>query len=155
MQWFWTKQSFAYFLISENIIKIKIFNFNYVIEIIARAIFEFSFFYFTLSFYNILLMPKFLNSILLPWNGNQCFCFAWNFKKKKRKLTGINNVRVIKKTSKIKKPLILQISFFSLRFIGIIFAGTVFARVRFVVFIMSLHVITELPIMLSAYLPFS
>ena len=79
-----------------------------------------------------------------------------NILRKKWKLTAISNIRVIKKTSKIKKPLILQISFFfSLRFIGILFAGTVFARLLFVVSIMPLHIITELPIMLSACLPFS
>ena len=44
---------------------------------------------------------------------------------------------------------------FLLKFWGMFFVGTVFVRILFVLSIISSHLITELPIMLPAYLPFS
>ena len=73
---------------------------------------------------------------------------------KQQILTAISNVAVInKRASKIWKFFILQITFFSSKFVGIVFAGTVFVIVHFVVSIILLHVTTESSIMLFAYLP--
>ena len=49
----------------------------------------------------------------------------------------------------------LQATFFALKFVGIVFIETVFAGSGFVSSIISLHVITESPILLSKYLSFS
>ena len=76
---------------------------------------------------------------------------------KQQILTAISNVAVINKRaskiSKIWKFFILQVTFFSSKFVGIVFAGTVFVIVLFVVSIILLHVTTESSIMLFAYLP--
>ena len=73
---------------------------------------------------------------------------------KQQILTAISNVAVInKRASKMWKFFILQITFFSSKFVGIVFAGTVFVIVLFVASIILLHVTTESSIMLFAYLP--
>ena len=64
-------------------------------------------------------------------------------------LTAINNALVTdKKKSKIKKSV-------KVHFVETVFVGIVFVEVLLVVSIISLYIITESPIILPAYLPFS
>ena len=81
-------------------------------------------------------------------------------------LTIIDSDAVINKNaSKIWKYFILQITFFSLKFAGIVlfeiafvltvFVGAAFAGILLVTSTISSHVITESPVILSKYLPFS
>ena len=58
-----------------------------------------------------------------------------------------------KKVSKIEKFSILQITFFLLKFAGIVFVEIVFfVRIVFVTSIISSHITTESPIILFIYL---
>ena len=58
----------------------------------------------------------------MMWNGNKCFYFALDFIRQKLILTATNNVIVINKNAgKIYKFCVLQVAFFSLKFVIIIF----------------------------------
>ena len=71
---------FKWFFISQNLIKIKILNFNHVIEIITQAVFNISFFQSLLLFiFIILLLMSICFNLLVSWNGK--FCFARYFMK--------------------------------------------------------------------------
>ena len=69
-------------------------------------------------------------------------------------LTAINNAMVFnKKASKLYKFCVLQVVFFSLQFVGIVFVSSSFDLVS--ASIISSHVITELTVILAKYFPFS
>ena len=59
-----------------------------------------------------------------------------------------------KKVSEMWKFLILQDTFFLLKFVGTVFIGTVFVGIVFLSSIISSHVITESSVILAKYLPF-
>ena len=59
-------------------------------------------------------------------------------------LTAINNAIVIKKTSEIWKFFVLQVTFFSLKFVGNVFVSS----------IISSHIITVSSVVLPKYLLF-
>ena len=60
-----------------------------------------------------------------------------------------------KKASKIQTFFLLQIIFSLLRFVGKLFAKTVFVIILFAVSLISSHVITEPSLMLFTYITFS
>ena len=59
------------------------------------------------------------------------------------------------KASKIYKFFVLQVTFFLLKFVGMLFAGNVFVGAILVPSVTSSRIITESSIILLAYLPFS
>ena len=64
--------------------------------------------------------------------------------------TTINNTIVINKNaSKISKICVLQVTFFSLKFVGIVFVSSLYD------FITSSQIIVESSIILAKYFPFS
>ena len=95
------KNIFAWLFIYFNIIWIKSFYIDNIIEKLVRSVYI-HYFNFVPYFQLILLIKTCLNFV--SWNGNGYFCFAWYFIRYQCTLTAINNAMVTtKKTSKIYK----------------------------------------------------
>ena len=102
-----------------NIIRIKIFYIDHVIEKVIYSVFYVYIFKFITHFQFILsvLISDLFN--LVSWNRDKCFCFVQCFIRQQYILTAINKVMVIdKKVSKILKLCILRIIFFLLKLVS-------------------------------------
>ena len=79
---------------------------------------------------------------MVSWRGSKGFCFTQYFIRQQKTLPAVNNAIIInKKASKIYK--FVEVHFVRMIFVGIAFLSSLFLS----------HIITELSIILPAYLP--